>query len=339
MFELLESLPILDGSKEKRISVYHGNLAAIPPPHSLDLLVISAFPNGYHPSSKSLIGALGTIGLSIEQLSKHKLIDLRSVCNFWLSEKLSEKYPTSHIDQIACFESAWRGAPPELVGNLFRGLFPFLNSDKEAIVGMPLLAAGDQGYSAEKMFDAIINAASHWMSRGLSIKELKIVILEKRLAADMASRLASVDLGDILPLNKQKGSYDVFLSFSKNDQAAADITKQALLERNDVKAIFDYRLEIDKGVSWQSKIDEAILSSNAIVAITSPSYFASPECQEELSQARLRHKRDGGSRLFPINWKSTENDLALWLQTINMSDCREENSDKLKKEVRQLRFR
>lgn len=204
---------------------------------------------------------------------------------------------------------------------------------------MPLLAAGDQGHHPEQMFDAIVGAAFHWMTRGLGIEELKLVILDNDTAETMATRLLSMQLSEQERLAPVSESFDVFLSFSNKDHEAADVAKAALLARNDVESIFDYRLEIDRGVSWQREIDRAITSSNAIVAITSPDYFASPECQEELAQARLRHKREGGARLFPVYWRSTQEEMDLWLQVINMSDCRERDSEKLVRELQGLQFR
>lgn len=339
LFTQLASLPVRSGSDTKSISVYHGDLASVPDQHALDLLVISAFPDGYLPTKSSLIGALAAKGLSVDQLAKDKMHDLRKVCNFWLSKRLHSTAGIENISQIACFETGWKGAPSELVGNLFRGLFPFLSLESSAVVGMPLLAAGNQGYQSAVMFDATIDAAFQWMSMGLGISELKIVILDFELAREMSARLNSFSPEIIPETEETKRSFDVFLSFSSKDQKAADLTKKALLDRDDVKDVFDYRIEIDRGIAWQSEIDRAIRSCNAIVAITSPTYFASPECQEELAQARLRHKREGGARLFPIHWRSTNEEMDLWLQVINTSDCREQNSTRLVEEVQRLRFR
>lgn len=339
MFELLATVPVHVGSDAKSISVYCGDLTSVPDEHSLDLLVISAFPDNYSPTSTSLIGALAAGGLSVDELAKNKLHDLREICNFWLSDRLRPSSGISNVTQIACFETMRQGHPAELVGNLFRGLFPFLSLESNAVVGMPLLAAGNQGSQPSVMFDAILDAAYHWMSIGLGIAELKIVILDSQLAQEMSKRLCAFSSETAKAVRTDRPKFDVFLSFSSADQHAADLTIQALLSRDDVKEIFDYRLEIDRGVAWQAEIDRAICSSNAIVAITSPAYFASPECQEELAQARLRHKREGGSRLFPIHWRSTEKEMDLWLQVINTSDCREQDKQKLKEEIQRLRFR
>ena len=93
--------------------------------------------------------------------------------------------------------------------------------------------------------------------------------------------------------------------------------------------IFDYRLSIDIGQAWQQEIDAAIEGCTKIVALMSPNYFASPECKEELMVARLRHKRSNFSVFFPLYWKDAGQALALWLQAITYSDCREGDAQKL----------
>ena len=92
---------------------------------------------------------------------------------------------------------------------------------------------------------------------------------------------------------------------------------------------FDFRLAIDKGTSWQEEIDRAITSCRSIVALLSPTYFASPECREELMQARLRNKRAAHALLFPVYWRDWGKELDLWLQVVNYVDCREANYEAL----------
>jgi hypothetical protein len=338
-FMKLSELKVSDGSAVRTIAVYHGDLTAIPEEHAVDILVLSAFRNDYLTTSTSLIGALDAVGLSVGELAADKEHDLRSTCAFWLSKPISGALRGLHIGRIACFESGFRGPPTAVVGDLFRGLFPFVSGANDFVVAMPLLAAGDQQYPPAVMFDAIIYAASHWMARGLSISELKIVIRDRPIADALASRLKQVTPPAPVQAQKSRTAFDVFLSFSSADTDGARVVKDALQNRSDVGPIFDYRLAIDKGVSWQAKIDEAITSCRSIVTIISPNYIASPECQEELFQARLRHKREGGLVLFPIYWRKWEGDLALWLQLISAADCREADTARLAASVSSLTFR
>lgn len=338
IFTKLADLNVSDGSVIRTIALYHGDLTAIPADHAVDILVLSAFPNDYIPTPTSLIGGLDQVGVSVEELAADKEHDLRSVSSFWLSRPISGAHLNSNIKRIACFESGYAGSPTAAVGDLFRGLFPFVNGAHDVVVAMPLLATGDQQYPSTVMFDAIIDAASHWMARGLGISELKVVVRDRHLGDALAARLRQATRPSQIQRATKKG-FDVFLSFSSADADAAGTVKEALQKRDDVGPIFDFRFAIDKGVSWQTKIDEAITSCRSIVAVISPSYIASPECQEELLQARLRQKREGGAVLFPIYWREWGGDLALWLQLINAADCREGDSAKLTAAAGALRFK
>jgi TIR domain-containing protein len=80
---------------------------------------------------------------------------------------------------------------------------------------------------------------------------------------------------------------------------------------------------------YQHEIDRSIEQCRLITCLLTPNYFRSPECLEELDIARLRNKREEGRVLVPIYWQSCPNDLALWLQTLNLSDLREMRTDAL----------
>jgi hypothetical protein len=325
-FELLDKIDIADQTTTRRIALYKGDLSAIPVEHHVDILIVSAFPNDYQPTPNSLIGALERNGLSLGELARVKLHDLRDTCAFWISQPIVGSAVRLNIGQIACFEPEVLGSPPGLVGDLFRGLFPFLDDRKNKVVALPLLATGDQAWPAELMLRSILDAASHWLARGLGISELKIVTRGDRTDALLATMTEHrIKIGSSQPNGSQSTVFDIFLSFSNSDANAADAAKAELQRRPNAKRIFDYRLAIDKGRSWQEDIDRAITSSGSIIAILSPAYFASPECREELMQARLRNKRSSRPLLFPVYWLDWGRELDLWLQVVNYADCREGN--------------
>jgi hypothetical protein len=171
---------------------------------------VSAFPDDYDPTPTSLIGALNRQGLSISELARDKLHDLRKTCAFWISKPIDGPSARWNIGQIACFEPQMLGSPPTLVGDLFRGLFPFLNDQRNQVVAMPLLAAGDQGWSAELMLRSILDAATHWLARGLPISELKIVARGARRQA-LLSAMADcrAQLAQQPPQASPPASFDV----------------------------------------------------------------------------------------------------------------------------------
>jgi hypothetical protein len=337
-FQLLDKIDIQDGSTPRHIGLYQGDLAAIPPDERVDVLIVSAFPNDYLPTPTSLIGALDAKGLSVAKLASDKLHDLRETSAFWISRPIAGAAARLNIGQVACFEPRTLGSPPEVVGNLFRGLFPFLTESKNQVVAMPLLASGDQGWSREKMLRSILDAATHWLARGLPIKELKIVVRPGTDTAALIGAMSSEKQAVLAAALKPAPSaeYDVFLSFSSRDSEAADCVGKTLKARNE--KVFDFRTAIDKGRSWQEEIDRAISSCRSVIALLSPSYFASPECKEELMQARLRHKHSDLPVLIPIYWRDWGKELDLWLRVVNYADCREANFQSLAKTIDRLGF-
>lgn len=100
--------------------------------------------------------------------------------------------------------------------------------------------------------------------------------------------------------------------------------------------VFDFRLSINVGTSYQDEVDRAIESCRKVVSILSPAYFASPECQEELNSARFRNKRAGFKLLIPIYWKSVTPDLPRWLRTLNRANCTDEEFAELPNAVQRV---
>ena len=327
--ELVSRINVPDGDKTRRICLYHGDLTELPPDHAVDILLVSAFPNDYAPTPGSLIGALHQAGLSLSELSANKAADLRLTNGFWLSQRLDDRHGGLNVARVLCFEPGQLGSPPEVVSYLFRGLFPFLNED-DATIAMPLVAVGDQGWEVNEVLPPLLEAAVAWLGRGLPVQELKIVersahVLEpaKKVFDQFAASSPHIDQPD------GEKAYDVFISYSIKDQPAAECFASALRARRPQAKIFDFRNSIDKGLSYQQEIDNAIERCRRIVAILSPDYFMSPECTEELMMARLRNKRADRGVLLPVYWRGLDGDLALWLRALNYSDCREEDTAKL----------
>lgn len=363
----IKSLVVYDGERERSIGLYEGDLSRIPPQQPVDLLVASAFPDNYDPVAGTLIGALHRRGLSLARLAEDRAQDLRRESGFWLSHPLDDSHPDLHIGRIACFEPLVLGQPPQVVGELFRGLFPFLDQGRDAVVAMALPGAGNQRWPPEAIFRPLIEAAHHWLQRGMPISELRIVEIQRERIAALADQLqafedelysvaaepepvpepapdsmaasepaAAVDPDtETLPRVEpqaaaaSEGPYDVFLSYAEEDKEAAERVTGVLQSEMAGVRVFDYRFSIDIGQAWQHEIDEAIEGCRKIVALLSADYFASPECKEELMVARLRNKRADYEVFFPLYWRDAGKSLAMWLQAITYSDCREGDMDKL----------
>src|SRR5437764_15488532 len=54
--ELLDVLTVRHGEERRTIELYQGDLTDLLPEEAVDILVVSAFPNNYLPTSRSLMG-------------------------------------------------------------------------------------------------------------------------------------------------------------------------------------------------------------------------------------------------------------------------------------------
>jgi hypothetical protein len=125
------------------------------------VLIVSAFPNDYTPTSKSLTGALYNKGVVVCDLAQSKSVDLRNAFSCWLSPEIHAGDPGIQFRRILCFEPSMCGTPAAFVGDIFRALAPFLGDDQPVSkVAMPLITSGDQGYPVAHVLPALIEAAA-----------------------------------------------------------------------------------------------------------------------------------------------------------------------------------
>lgn len=336
----IDSLDVSDGEQTRTISFWLGNPADIGRDDPVDLIIVSAFRDNYLPTRRSIIGALHRRGVSVADLARDKAVDLRETTGFWLSGPLPDAPSPVGATRILCFEPHFLGAQPaETVGSLFRGLFPFLPEGKNATIAMAVIATGALGEKPDRMLRALVTAAAEWMRRGLPIRDLRIMEPLPARAEALSPVFAELKAATSPSVPVARGSdYDFFLSFAEEDGAAVDVVRAALGRRAAGLRLFDYRTSIDVGKVWQDAIDEAMQSCRKLVAFLTPAYFRSVECKEELNMARLRHKRQQQSFLFPLYVGSLEQEaeLPLWLQTVSYVDCREADQTKLTQAIDRL---
>jgi hypothetical protein len=327
---LIDQIPVVFERNERSIALYSGDLSEIPAREAVDLLVVSAFPNSYHPTLHSLIGALHRSGVSVRDLATRKAVDLRQFSSCWLSEEISQP-KNAHFKRILCFEPPTRGSAPELVGDVFRSLVPFCGGSPAInTVAMPILASGDQRESPTVMLKALLEAALHWFMIGLSINCLKIVILPESDQQELGTVFRHVKATFLESKNDHslKGSrFDAFLSYSRKDQEAADYLHKALMQARPSLRLFVDRLELQPGAGWQQHIFEALDDCHKVISLLSPSYTASKVCKEEFNIALFRHRDTPAGVLLPIQLRSTE--LPTYMKLVQSLDAREDDYTKL----------
>ncbi len=294
MMKLLDSLTVYrPGEAPKKIELYRGDLTALEPKEAVDVLVVSAFRGSYVATPPSLIGALlDRLDISVKVLARNKAVDLRDYFSCWLSQDLTADHPGCGFQRILCFEPA--GADPgEVIDHLFQSLAPFLGGKlRLATVAMPLLGTRAMGASVREVLIPVVNEAVNWMSLGFPLRCLKIVEYERAPTDGEAAAL----FAEVKALHSR---WDVFLSYSHADAAAADVVYEELT-RTEVGGrplqVFRDSKCLQTGSEWWAEIRNAIRSASYFVPLYSADYLRSDTCMSEFSIALASNK----PVLFPV---------------------------------------
>jgi hypothetical protein len=301
--KLLDTLKVYSGSEERKIEIYQGDLTALTPDEAVDILVVSAFPNDYTPTPDSLIGALFEKGISVQQLANNKAQDLRETSSCWISQEIINSPPGIEFKRILCFEPLIRGKPPEVVGDIFRSLIPFLSSNPPVnTVAMPLVTCGDAMTPVSQIISPLLDAAVHWMSLDLPLKCLKIVAYSDAKKIELETEFARLKLKyqDFSVNNIQNIQYDVFISYAHENGKEANLIVEELKKIRPNLKIFLDKLSLNIGAAWQQEIFESIDACRKFIALYSPEYLTSRICKEEFNIALYRHLESEEDCLFPI---------------------------------------
>ncbi|MDF0589728.1 toll/interleukin-1 receptor domain-containing protein [Candidatus Methanocrinis natronophilus] len=319
------------GKEGKRIELHQGDLTMLRPDEAVDLLVVSAFPNDYIPTNTSLIGALYKKGLSVAILAQLKDKDLRKDFSCWLSQEINPSNPGLQFRRILCFEPMSRGEPPELVGDIFRAMTPIIGEESEiSSIAMPIVAAGDQGYSISTMLVPLLEAAIQWMERGLPLDCIKIVAHTEeqgREAIKVFSQRKNL-YEQSQSISQVRIEYDVFISYARDNDKEMEILEKELIRLHPNIRIFLDRKDIDIGSPWQPQIFESLDKCRKVVVFFSPDYLKSKVCKEEFNIAWIRCRETDQEILFPLYLYSAN--LPTYMKYRCYLDCREGDETKLR---------
>jgi hypothetical protein len=303
--------------------LYTGDLVSLPGREAVDVLIVSAFPDDYLPTRTSLIGSLKRVGVSVADLARDKEVDLRQFSSCWLSRPIER--PGVHFRRLLCFEPWHRGKAPEIVGDVFRSIVPFTTgSPPISQVAMPLLASGNQGESPEVMLEALTDASIHWLSIGLPLDRIKIVIHESADSRSLRETFARVKqrYADSCPAPvRPVFRFDLFVSYSHKNKAEIDDLVNELRGRQPGLRVFVDQLELSPGAAWQQHIFDSLDQSRKVICAFSPDYLASKVCKEEFNIAWYRHRDAADGVLLPIYLYTAE--LPTYTKLFQYEDARE----------------
>lgn len=335
--DLIDTISVRYKDKDRHIKLFVGDLAHLPGSEAVDLLIVSAFPNNYQPTQGSLIRALAGVGVSVEQCAQDKEVDLRSFSSCWLSHPINRQ--DVHFDRILCFEPGYRGKATEVVGDIFRSIVPFTTgSPPIAQIAMPLVATGNQGEPAELMLEALTEASLHWLSTGLPLDCIKIVLRDENGLQSLRETFAQVKNRHTEVVVTEKAAahflFDVFVSYShENKEVVDELVKELQVRRPSLRIFLD-RLELHPGAAWQSHIFDSLDASKKVICAFSPEYLASKVCKEEFNIALFRHREAEDGVLLPLYLYTAE--LPTYMKLVQYEDVREGDRGKIAQSAEKL---
>jgi len=334
----LDHLTIFYQGQPRTIAIYHGDLTAMPPDAAVDVLVVSALPDNYRPTPVSLIGALDRKGISVAALAQQKTEDLRPTLACWLSQPITTTDPGIQFQRILCFEPKQKGAPPEVIGDIFQCLISVVESGVPIrSVAMPLLAGGIQGVATAELVLPLVEAATHWLQIGLPVEQLNIVAYSAQSAAELMGAFGVLkrQYERAHPARPARYQYDLFISYSWQNKAEVDILVAELQRLRPGLRLFLDRHILKPGCAWQEDIFAALDDCHKVVAVYSPDYLASKVCREEFNIALYRQRTEGSAVLLPI-YLYTATTLPTYMKLIQYMDCREGDPAALHQACRQI---
>ena len=272
------------------ICLYMGDLADIPQSERVDILVVSAYPDSYFPTRTSLVGALHRKGISVEELSQRKQVDLLAFAKCWLSHPIRSG---TGFGRILCYEPPIQSDAARHICGIFQSVIPIACGDSSiSTIALPLVATGHMQQNPLFILREIIEQATYWLRSGLTLKTIKIVIYDqsdREEINDLTREFAKVKrlINPTIEQRIADPKWDLFLSYSGIDENVARQLRKEIVDRKSNVKAFEYKntdsRHIALGANWKYEIDKAIADSRKFVCLLSPHYFNSPNCMDELN--------------------------------------------------------
>ena len=230
----LLSTPVTSRYGQKELRVCCGDITALSEP--IDILITSAYYRSYHPAPGTVFHALARCGISIAQLAQKPAMDLRELCNVWLSREITGA--AIPVGRLACVEFMGEqhfagdpsGAEHALITSI-RALFQML--DTASIYGipmqtiaLPLLGSGRQSISAELTMIPILNECIAFLQRNEFVKRILFVEYNREKATLICNAAQSSyqlqQHRQQAPVTEVRRQPLVFISYASPDRNIAD---------------------------------------------------------------------------------------------------------------------
>ncbi|MBE6588528.1 MAG: toll/interleukin-1 receptor domain-containing protein [Ruminococcaceae bacterium] len=279
----------------KSISVIAMNILDVD--EEIDILTTSAFLRSYAPTPKTMFAALSCAGISVQDLSADPEIDLRELCNVWLSKEITG----AGIKRIGCVEMS-RYTPDrsgiygneQAILNAIKAYFQMLDvaatgGIRMKTVALPLLGAGRQEISGNLTLLPILNECVDFLKRNGAVERILFIDINQsnafRLAQVMSRSYSMICEAESTAKTQAtapaSGGASAFISYTTADRNVAD-NLCAKLEARGVKVWYAPR---NVHNAYASDIARAIKESTHFIVILSENSMRSEHVLNEIDLA------------------------------------------------------
>jgi hypothetical protein len=304
---------------DRRVDLCVGDVTESAGP--VDLLCISAFPDDYTPTPRSVIGTLAVKDVHVERLARDKAHDWRHAWHCWVSQALPDT--ATPVRRILCFEHGWTSAEnapagtsaPELVGNVFRAVHELVLSEVAPVttegdsalecIRLPLLASGDQQTDRRDMLDATIRQAYLSLVGQLPVKRVEIVLHPDtpdlyELLVRAGQAFEQVCSEWITQHHSEARDHDYFVSYRRSEAHHANGVVEAMRTLEPGVRIFIDRECLELGRFWKTGLMTALARSERAVCFITDGYPDSPECMDEFHASLCLDRERADGFLRPV---------------------------------------
>lgn len=296
---------------KKSLSVHAMDITVLDEP--IDVMTVSAFYRSYHPTTGTMIRALELKNISVSQLSMVPEIDLRNLCNIWLSKEIPD--PSLPIRRIGCIETnPYIHEASESIGkeglilSSIQSYFSMLNiaslsGIQTETIGLPILGAGRQHISMDLVTIPMISECVKFLKSNEHTSRIRVITYNQEQAFRFASALEksySVYTED-LEMQQKCSENTAFISYSSKDKRVADALC-AKLEARGIKVWYAPR-DIHSA-DYASSIVEAIQKCTHFIVILSRNSLHSNHVLNEIDLAFRELNRN--IKLLPLRIDETE---------------------------------
>ena len=275
----------------RRIRVFCGDILEYQ--QTADILTLSAFERNYVPSRGTIIGALYEgRSISTARLAMEPKLDLREFCGCWVSRKIPVSVNNPNIRRIGCVELKTISShnTTEILISRIQSYYQVLdilplNNVSVRHVVMPFLGTGHQRTEPHMIVVPLISETLQYLRRSpyteditfIEHNQLKADVLVDALTQSYAVIKMQKDV-----VSEQKTQPYVFISYSSQDRAIADLLCQKL-EENGIKVWYAPR-NIHSG-NYAGAIVEAISFCSHFITVISRNSMESEHVLNEVDLA------------------------------------------------------